>query len=368
MELVNFDNTIVLEHTENEKIHKLVKLESLNKYSKLDLFDKLNAICEEYNTSKENLIIATEEYNMILDKDLVSLGKLLMNEGYTVSLIPISENHLISKYGEYCLEKAEETGNYNYWIYNEFAEFLNEESFDAEKHFLKYVDEFGVNNLTLDEVEIGFGGDHSKIIDFILKKIPLSKYAKDKIDAWKKEGMSDRDILAHATQLQSEKFFQPKPFKQGNMFDPGFIKGLNNQHAKYNKAYKFVNDPAKMLNDKSSREDEKAFNMAKSHTQKRLHVLSKNLDKLDIVGVNDSNVDDVKKRIESLNKLVEKEQFPKTWLAKKIAWLRSLYRNLMYKLTLQKSSNPITNTLKKLAGIILRTIDKLALKLQNAVN
>ena len=77
---------------------------------------------------------------------------------------------------------------------------------------------------------------------------------------------------------------------------------------------------------------------------------------------------DAGNRVAELMKMVDQEKFPKSWLAKKIAWLRSLYRNLMYKLSLQKSNTPIIGHLKRFAGFVLRCIDKLALKLQNAVS
>lgn len=363
MELTNaVSNIVVLEHTQNDTNYKLIDIESLtNSYDLHSIHEELENICKLYNASKEDLIIAAQESSVIMDKSLLNTAKALLSEGYKVSLIPISENHIISKYGDYCLEQAYQSGEYDYWIYHQFANFLNEEKIDGQEIPSAFLN-------SLAAVEMAFKYDYNKILNYLLTKAPIAKYSKEQILQWKKDGLSPREIVERSTQFPADPFFQAATFNVGNMHDKDFIRGLEKQNARYQRAYKFVDDPSKLINSSKAMENEHNFNVAKDRTKRKLNILSKRLDTLDVVGVNDDNIADTQKRIESLSKLVDRETFPKTWLAKKIAWLRGLYRKLMYKCTLTKSNDPIVNVLKKIGGVILRTIDKLALKLQNAVN
>ena len=40
----------------------------------------------------------------------------LLKEGIDIKMIPLSDNDIISKFGNYCLEQAEKDGNYEYWL------------------------------------------------------------------------------------------------------------------------------------------------------------------------------------------------------------------------------------------------------------
>lgn len=72
-------------------------------------------------------------------------------------------------------------------------------------------------------------------------------------------------------------------------------------------------------------------------------------------------------RLEDFKKRIQSEQYPKSWLAKKIQWFRNLYAKFMHK----NSVNPqpgVKGFFKRILATIARIIDTLAKKLQNAVN
>lgn len=71
--------------------------------------------------------------------------------------------------------------------------------------------------------------------------------------------------------------------------------------------------------------------------------------------------------LKSFKERIEKEEFPKSWLAKKIAWFRSLYAKFMHKNTAARQSG-IGGTFKWILASIAKIIDTLLRKLQNAVN
>jgi hypothetical protein len=72
-------------------------------------------------------------------------------------------------------------------------------------------------------------------------------------------------------------------------------------------------------------------------------------------------------RLESFKKRIQSEQYPKSWLAKKIQWFRNLYAKFMHKNTASPQPG-VTGFIKRILATIARIIDMLMKKLQNAVN
>jgi hypothetical protein len=72
-------------------------------------------------------------------------------------------------------------------------------------------------------------------------------------------------------------------------------------------------------------------------------------------------------RLESFKKRIQSEQYPKSWLAKKIQWFRNLYAKFMHKNTASPQPG-VTGFIKRILATITRIIDMLMKKLQNAVN
>ena len=72
-------------------------------------------------------------------------------------------------------------------------------------------------------------------------------------------------------------------------------------------------------------------------------------------------------RLESFKKRIQSEQYPKSWLAKKIQWFRNLYAKFMHKNTTSPQPG-VTGFIKRILATIARIIDMLMKKLQNAVN
>ena len=381
----------IVEQTVDGTKHYLIQLESLVEYAKnnnIDNFETaLQSVCEASSVDATNVTLTIQEYNAIENEDLLNLSTSLLNEGYNINLTPISNDDPVSIFGNYCLEQMEADGNYEYWL-NLFAE-----SSFAKEYRTKYgIDFQGEKVATFSDLRLAPGSAKDKI-DFLLSMPTaknddekkrgrndngnpvISQYAKNMIKNFRGT-YSDEDLFKRVTNIAgaSDPFINSyKSFDQGNMNDENIQDKIEKHNIAYNNVRSFVEKPSDFFDNKDTRKDEAKFNDAKKATLDHLKDAEENITKfnLDVRGLNDKNLDDAKARIQTLSKMVEKEQFPKTWLAKKIAWLRSLYRGIMYKLTLHRSDGPwkaVTNPLRSIAGFILRLIDKLALKLQNAVN
>lgn len=72
-------------------------------------------------------------------------------------------------------------------------------------------------------------------------------------------------------------------------------------------------------------------------------------------------------RLENFKKRIQSEQYPKSWLAKKIQWFRNLYAKFMHKNSASHQPG-ISGFIKRILATIARIIDMLMKKLQNAVN
>ena len=379
----------IVEQTIEGNKHYLIQLESLIEYAENndveDFNTALHNVCEASSVDANDITLTIQEYNAIADEELLNFSKFLLNEGYNISLVSISDSDPVSIIGNYCLEQCENDGDYEYWL-NLFAE----SSYAKEHREAFGIDFKGEKVASFSDLRLAPGSAKDKI-DFLLSmptakndeekkrgrneegRPVISQYAKDTIKTFRKT-YSDEELLKKVTNIAgaADPFVNSyRRFDQGNMND--VQDKIEKHNVIYNNVRSFTEKPADFFNDKDIHKDESKFNAAKKSTLDHLKYAEENIQKfnLDVRGLNDKNVEDAKSRIQKLSKMVEQEQFPKTWLAKKIAWLRSLYRNIMYKLTLHKSDGPwksVTNPLRSIAGFILRLIDKLALKLQNAVN
>lgn len=133
---------------------------------------------------------------------------------------------------------------------------------------------------------------------------------------------------------------------------------------------KDINDGIRQSIDSYHDTNEKAAKDASSFEANK-KTLSDDLDKNInfLKGPNDKNIDFSSEisRLESFKNRIQEEQFPKTWLAKKIAWFRSLYAKFMHKNTASPEPG-FVGIIKRICATILRIIDTLTRKLQNAVN
>ena len=257
--------------------------------------------------------------------------------------------------------------------------------------------EYGFNEGYFDNDKIDWEDD-KQTFDLLmrdLKKANAPQSLIDKAEKMHKDGMSAAQIRKWHSE---NKYFHP----DGEVGDSFLYQNDNNQHkqeragAKFERRERRMKGIGKILSSKENREDEARFNANKERTLRYLKHHGKLMDpnrstfnlswhdnaeddtKNDVknikvrfnrhIGAEDKELPD---RLKQLSSMVEKEQFPKTWLAKKIAWLRSLYKEFMMKHTVFKASMKdlaFGDKIKNVAAMILRLIDKLAQKLQNAVN
>lgn len=399
----------IIEQTiENEK-HYLIQLEDLQEYVNSNTISDfglaLNQICESSYIEPTNLIFTIQEYHAIENPNLEILGDQFIQEGKNVRIVPLPSYDPVSIFGNYCLEQMEKDGNYEYWLGDVFCEsdyytysfkFGRTEPKKLEFHGkeidgyndLRRVDGTATEKLnfilqipsfTKEELnQLSRNGGSSPGFSAVMNTVGEHKVkasTKKFINEWRKDGKSDEEILKMITnQNHTDPFIQSYTrFDQGNMLDPDVQSRIETHNKVYNNIRAFSEKPGDFFSNSKTRTDEAEFNKAKQATLDRLKYAEENLEKfnVDVRGLNDKNLGDAKTRIQKLSRMVSEEKFPKSWLAKKIAWLRGLYRNIMYKLTLHKSDGQwksVTNPLRSIAGFILRLIDKIALKIQNAVN
>jgi len=114
-----------------------------------------------------------------------------------------------------------------------------------------------------------------------------------------------------------------------------------------------------------SRDDEAKFNATK---QTALSHADDILNKIKTSGLDGAGaVKDVQTNLTKYREYVQNKQFPKSWLAKKIAWFRSLYEKFMLKNKYAKEPGVI-GFIKHVLACITKIIDTLLGKLQNAVD
>lgn len=406
-----------------DKQHLLLNIQDLTQFAEANNYridDAIMVILETHSIDDPNDVVFTlQEEKAIEDPSLLELATAMRNSDYPVSISPISNDDIISKIGSYCLEQAEKTNDYQYWI---GSVFLGEagpnwnEYQDMKAARRKVKKAKSVNDFTAEELEaalryeadpnadIPAGGRPILNVSHLKELLPPEIRAELYKNPAKlfKAGLVSYDQanlihnLARQAQTQDEvdpisienyvmgrtpevDFMQLGKFNRGDMdvenpnLTPEQIKERKAKQQKivdslnnFNRGNEIIDKGGDLFNDSKSREDESHFNKMKDQTKQNLSFLQGEVSRLkDYEGMMDK---DAGNRVAELMKMVDQEKFPKSWLAKKIAWLRSLYRNLMYKLSLQKSNTPIIGHLKRFAGFVLRCIDKLALKLQNAVS
>ena len=410
----------------NTTVHKnLIQLEHLINYREIRNYDNigeaLTDICEASDVDLDTIAFTVKEDTIIGDEYVLALVETLMNDQIPVYSIPISESDIISKYGNYCLQQIEETGDYEYWIGEQFVQYLNEEAPDTDDDeyspdkegavYSEKSQKYGTIYMTYTyrngkKVRLKLGStdpngeeiydyfDFKKEVKDPSERLNLLLHGNVKgftpqmqqnfqkaVKTYKDShpNISDAELEKIVTSLQSEnKFFMgnergDRSFKNIDQeTGQSTVNKIESDLRNHDNIHRTLQKGGMWLNNSYSRENEKDFNRAKESTLRRMDWMKKHMGEHDVAGTTDENA---VKRVETIEKMIQNETFPKTWLAKKIAWLRSLYRNVMYRWSIQQKNRSwhnvggfVVDNLKKFAAFILRVIDKLALKLQNAVN
>lgn len=369
-------DVVLIENQEMNKI--MLPLENLISYCEsndiYDLGGGLRAICLSSDLEPDQITLTVHEENLIQDDFLLSIASELHEYHIPIYTIPIAESDIISQFGQYCLEQAEASGDYNYWIGFRFCA-LNEDNNEDDDSYYNVKDWMRDVPNAADRVEAYRNGTLATKGYISQKAADYIKNLLQTIDHEDPETI-DRKIRGWMSETKFFKATNRDPsrrFDRGDIDNPETQKKIEDSVATFNRIKNSTERGGELLNSQAARKSENAFNMAKKLTLKRLEDVKTNAGGSDVEGTYDK---DVASRVDKIYKMVDEEEFPKSWLAKKIAWLRSLYRNIMIKWTIQKTKGGVANggvgyitgPLKTFAAFVLRCIDKLARKLQNAVN
>lgn len=127
----------IIEQTVNGDRHYLLQLESLVEYAEnnnIDDFETaLHNVCEASSIDNRSITLTIQEHHAIENHDLIDLGSKLINEGYDIKMLSLPSTDPVSILGNLCLEAAEATDDYEYWIGNAFVS-LNEGLLDKIRH------------------------------------------------------------------------------------------------------------------------------------------------------------------------------------------------------------------------------------------
>ena len=376
-----YDQSMVPIIESKETSSHLIMLENLQKYATIYCNDNLGfalkAICEAHNVDSNSIEFIVKEENIIADENLLSIVEGMMGEGIPVYAVPISENDVVAVLGSMCLEQAELDNDYEYWIGTVFCEDSSNRS-DFNYTYFDFMKDNPNADSRLQQFFAGKfighpgagGSDGSTKFD--QEHIKNLKFIFDEIKK-KNPNASTEELERKWLGSVSLPFFKDryKAFKNQALDDPKVNEKIEQDNEMYNLLRLGTEKGGVHLNDKAARETEEGFNKAKQDTLDQFKYMSENLPKSSVIGTTDEKAVE---RVKELSKMVENEKFPKSWIGKKIAWLRSLYRNVMFRWTIAQRNRSMSNIggwvidkLKKFAAFILRTIDKLAQKLQNAV-
>ena len=378
---------------ESANIHRIPVIESNSRYlinldDILDFAEQTNSsdngkilseVCEVNGIDSNKVSFVIQDWRLIEDTSLQELCKGLMDNGVSLFVKPISENDSVSlMMNEYMKNSPYQDFLTEGWQTNLMKmQGLTDEEIKREREYAKvdwHNDDEAYKQLLKDAA-----GDTSLI---------------NKIKELRSQGMKAGDIRSHFS--ENEKLH---PRGRLNKDQMNIYANTKNQAAMakasgiYETRDRNMKRAGEWLSSKEARNDENAFNAAKQRTQRQLHrahshfnfaekgkfVLDQDpespTNNADVryhhfTGATDSEVNN---RVSEIEQLVKNEEFPKTRLAKIIAWLRSLYRKFMYKHHIYQVPKDIkhldlTGNLKNIAARILLLIDKLAQKLQNKLN
>lgn len=306
---------------ENSHLEKgIVRIEDLYNYACdnniTDAAYAISSICEANNLDPTNITFSIREENFIENPDYQEIVETFQNEGLNIYVVPLSENDLVSRIGNQALSLFESTGDISYlelFAYNEETKTIWSKGEDGK--FYKTVS----------------SPDH-----------PGVSYTKSSDGKW-------TETKTQYHKLDGEGL-------------------LNARNDIINKYYDFSGD-------ETSQDWEKRKTLAAKASQDLANDIGK------FIKFDDSYTDEEKQKtidyhkgqlkndLESFSRQLERETYPKSWLAKKIAWFRGLYAKFKEKYKNYSTAGPgVLNTLKWIGAKILSIIDVLLRKLQNAVN
>ena len=338
---------------ENSRLNaNIIRIEDLNAYAEsngiTDAGYAIDQICEASEISPESIVFSIQEENMILGEDEAETALAFLKEGGNVVLAPLSMFDKVSIEGEIFLEAADLTGDYEHFLC-EFA-ILNEEWQAKEPIKLKDKYEWGdtldgpyknftfVNDTSTDATHNATGKE--------FKNIPGLGFRDN-----------DTETLMNVYDLTDPT--TGKTEQRRTIFHHGDARYNFNRTDLQKHTRRDIDEyTTKLANAKSEEE----FNDIKKEAQ---WLLKQNSIIADHSFTYNGNY--ISKKITDLSKDLEQEEYPKSWLAKKIAWFRSLYAKFMNKNKTVRDPG-VFGFIKKICAMILNIIDKLARKLQHAVN
>lgn len=359
-EEVRYD-AIMVPIVENREIgSNLLKVEDLCKFAEYngieDLGYAFNCISEANNLDPENISFTVQDYNLILNEDLQDLCSSMITNNIPLYMIPIPSTDPISILGEMWLQ----TGDVEYLL-------------EADEKKVK------LNGPPPTPKEPGIssskhGVERDEKGNYIVKI--YSKEGNDYYETTHNFGNSDeaRDT-ARSFYLKHQGYTKvksrPRIFKDTLPViseKDGKMEVLS-QDELAKDYYNINGNRTAMRSDIDSHynlianaKTEEEFKKIQQDTMSNLRKWGQ-----DSFQSFSMNGDKVSENLHTFYKHIQSQQFPKSWLAKKIAWFRSLYAKFMHKNTVA-SQGGVTGFFKKIGAMILKVIDKLAEKLQNAVN
>lgn len=389
-------NHIPVKESARGYIVDLEDLVRLNEsYEWLDIANAISMVSEASHIDMGKVILSVSEENIIKDYELGCLVEDLCAMSYNINLRPMNEKQWWNEYDSIAEEfplslqegitkmlglrddddiddvvkkKKQYDGLLDMW-----NAFENKENFIKALYVQDSIQQHtkdGIAKLVRDELKEGLP------LEIIRRDMGMQFYSGGNPEAnqWlQREPRLNRMTNATTTMLATGDPEKAKEIMFGtgkfdNDITPEAAAKANNQMNRYTQLRYSLKDLGKSMDYKNIIDSEEKFNAAKADTLERLKIIGREGPNQNIEGVTDK---DLQSRLETISKMVEKEKFPKSWLAKKIYWLRSLYRKIMYKWSIKKGTGfvgTITGTVKRILAFILRLIDKLAAKLQNAVN
>lgn len=358
-------DAIMVPIIENTEIgSNLLKVEDLYKFAEYngieDLGYAFSCISEANNLDPEDISFIVQDYNLILDEDLQDLCSSMINNNIPLYIIPIPSTDPISILGEMWLQ----TGDIRYLLEADEKKAKVNGPPPKPQREPGYLDKNGVQR---DEEG-----------NYIVKY--YNKEGNDWYEYTKNFGNnSDSRDRARDFYLRQQEYTHPVRSSNPEIFKIGktpiFVKKKDGKHTMLfqdqlpEDYYNLEGNRSGIRSDIDSHFDlmsktktEEEFKKIQADTVTQFKNWEKHADQSFA-----ANGGKISGDLQQFYKHIESQQFPKSWLAKKIAWFRSLYAKFMHKNTIA-SQGGVTGFLKKIGAMILKVIDKLAEKLQNAVN
>jgi len=318
---INIARNIPVMETHSGYVAKFKDVSTFAEEYGISYLDALTSIAEVNDIIPEMMHVGIDEADIICDPTLINLFEDSSHDSRVVWVNPISENCLAYKYCSSLLEAYKETGDEDYLL------------------------------AIIDEAQFGQG----KLTEI------MQKAAKDHADLMNGAHQKAYDAGDH----KAERHLGPKAAAANDM-----EKSLNKQN---------INDietKMKEYHAKQAEEQSKLGYKIKSKGRQALQFAKNNKGKLAVgaglaaaaggaLAYKSYQNNQEMKQVAAIQK--QMANAPRSWIAKKIASLRSLYSRYLQRARLAKASGQ-ASVFQKVASKILSVIDALMKKMQNMTN